>query len=328
MSATSRRIGLRGLPERSAVVGKLAALARVASLGMCCSVVACGAGPEVSPWGALGRPNLSLYAERPDLDHWLATIDEETARSGLELSEERRAKDPATGAELVVRAYVGSDPIGRALHATRVVSPFGVVLAVGPLEPRDGADRAVEIVHAIDLGAGEVWRSLSDLEGDESLELLLRAPSGALELWSLGARGAAPLAHDLPCTPDRMLPLEPGVGLGCARAGLGRATKPELVEIATPRAGRLSRTTPEARAWHARQRDLRNTSFAASADASATLTRAIERCFHALAVGDARSSALAELSRADVGPALRGERDAYVDRFEQWFPTAERARER
>lgn len=300
-------------------MGKLRVVAPVTALAL--AALGCG-GPEVSPWGTLGRPTLSLYAERPDLDGWLARIDEETALSGLELAEERRAKDPATGAELVVRAYVGSDPIGRTLHATRVASPFGVVLAVGPLELRDGADRAVEIVTAIDLGAGEVWHSLSDLEGDESLELLLRAPSGALELWSLGARGAAPLAHDLPCTPDRLLPLEPGVGLGCARPTLGRSTKPELVEIATPRAGRLSRSAPEARAWHARERDLRR-SAAEGADPPTLLTRAVERCFHALAAGDARTETLAELSRADVGAALRGERDAYVDRLGRWFPAAE-----
>ena len=308
-------------------MGKLAVLARLVSIAMCCSVVACGAGPEVSPWGALGRPNLSLYAERPDLDHWLETIDEETARSGLDLSEERRAKDPASGAEPVVRAYVGSDPVGRMLHATRVASPFGVVLAVGALAPRDGADRAVEIVPAIDLGAGEVWHSLSDLEGDETLELLLRAPSGALELWSLGARGAAPIAHDLPCTPDRLLALDPGAGLACARPTLGRSTKPELVEIATPRAGRLTRSSAEAHAWHARQRDLRM-SKTAGPDATATLTRAVERCFHALAAGDERSSTLGELSRVDAGSALRSERDAYVERLGRWFPSAEPAAER
>lgn len=302
-------------------MGKLAALARSASLALPLAALGCG-GPEVSPWGTLGRPTLSLYAERPDLEGWLARVDEETQESGLVLGEELRAKDPASGAELVVRAYLGADPVGRSLHATRVASPFGVVLAVGPLEPRDGRDRAVELVWSMELGAGQVWRSPSDLDGDRSLELLLRAPSGALELWSLGARGATPLSHDLPCTPDRLLPLEPGVGLGCARAPLGRSTKPELVEIATPRAGRLSRSASEARAWHARERDQRRSS-AEGADERARLTRAIERCFHALAAGDGRAEALAELSGVDVGAALRGERDAYAVRLGRWFPAAE-----
>jgi hypothetical protein len=308
-------------------VGKLAGRARLVSIAMCCSVVACGAGPEVSPWGSLGRPNLSLYAERPDLEGWLARIDEETARSGLSLAEELRAKDPASGSELVMRSYVGTDPVGRTLHATRVASPFGVVLAVGPLEPRDGRDRAVELVPWLDLGAGQVWRSPTDIDGDESFELLLQAPSGALELWSLGARGAAPLAHDLPCTPDRVIPLEPGVGLGCARPGLSRSTKPELVEIATPRAGRLSRSAPEARAWHARRRDQRR-SASSGADVSTALTRAIERCFHALAAGDEPATALRELSQLDVEPTLRNERDAYVERLERWFPSAEPSEKR
>jgi hypothetical protein len=308
-------------------VGKLAALTRAVSLALSFAALGCG-GPEVSPWGSFGRPNLSLYAERPDLESWLARIDEETARSALVLSKELRLKDPASGAELVVRSYVGTDAVGRPLHATRVASPFGVVLAVGPLEPRDGRDRAVELVPSMDLGAGQVWHSPSDIEGDESLEVLLRAPSGALELWSLGARGAAPLAHDLPCTPEKMVPLEPGVGLGCARPGLGRSTKPELLELATPRAGRLSRSAPEARAWHARQRDLRRSQSASPADPTALLERAIERCFHALAAGDERSSALAELSRVDAGATLRSERDAYLERLGRWFPSAEQPTKR
>lgn len=301
-------------------MGKLAALARTAALVLPIAALGCG-GPEVSPWGTLGRPTLSLYAERPDLDGWLARVDEESAQSGLSLSEERRAKDPASGAELVLRTYLGADPVGRPLHATRVTSPFGVVLAVGPLELRDGRDRAVELVWSMDLGAGQVWRSPTDIDGDESLELLLRAPSGALELWSLGARGATPLSHDLPCTPDRLLPLEPGVGLACARPPVGRL-QPELVELATPRAGRLSKTTPEARAWHARQRELRAVGGASPSDPGAELRRAIERGFHALAAGEDRAAALRALSSLDVEPALRGERDAYVERLGRWFPSA------
>ena len=300
-------------------MGKLAALARSASLALPLAALGCG-GPEVSPWGTLGRPTLSLYAERPDLEGWLARVDEETQESGLVLGEELRAKDPASGAELVVRAYLGADPVGRSLHATRVASPFGVVLAVGPLEPRDGRDRAVELVWSMELGAGQVWRSPSDLDGDRSLELLLRAPSGALELWSLGARGATPLSHDLPCTPDRLLPLEPGVGLGCARAPLGRLEL-ELLEVAAPQAGRLSRNAQAARAWHARQRELRALGGASPSDPGAELRRGVERCFHALAAGEDRAAALRELSSLDAGPAWRRERDAYVERLGRWFPS-------
>src|SRR6185369_4447109 len=125
---------------------------------------------------------------RADLDGRLAAIDREAAALGLARGAEIRAELPRKGGAAVIRGYDGVDAAGRAVHAVRVATPLGVVMAVGPLDIGD-ADRraATELVPALVVGAeGGAFRSGTDLNGDGMIDVVLKSESGALAIWHMG----------------------------------------------------------------------------------------------------------------------------------------------
>jgi hypothetical protein len=238
-------------------------------------------------------------------------IDAETATLGLIQTEEIRAELPprGSGRTAVLRGYQGVDAAGRRVHAVRVATPRGIVLAVGPLEAADlDRQRATELVPALLVGAsgeGGAFRSGSDLNGDGTLDVVLRNDAGALSIWHIGELGSGLYAVSMAAPPTRGIDVE-----GSGRIDLwgqlpvdpADPLAPRLADVATFTGAAYSDDTAAARAWHAREAALLPPT--AGGDA-ARLRAALERAWHAVLSGRPQEKALETLRRERVPPSLR-----------------------
>jgi hypothetical protein len=284
---------------------------------------ACASDHHVSPWGERPAAALDAYfgARPPDLARQLAIVDAETGALGLHATEEIHADlapKGSEGREAVIRGYEGRDAAGRLVHAVRVATPRGVVLAVGPLDPGDvDRSQATELVPALllgDDGSGTAFRSGTDLNGDGSPDVVLRNDAGALSIWHVGEMGAAPYPIRMAAPPLR------GTDAGDGRVGLwGRLPvpsvdpiAPRLVDVATFEAGAYSNATAAARAFHAREA----ARPVVKAPDAARLRAAIERAWHVVLAGQPAERALHELEREPVPEPLRASFEAHVRTLE------------
>jgi hypothetical protein len=282
----------------------------------------CGGNHHVSPWGAETGPRLDSFLPREDLAAELALIDAETATLGLILTEEIRAELPprGSGQPAVLRSYRGLDAAGRAVHAVRVATPRAVVLAVGPLEAADfDRQKATELVPTLLVGAGGeggAFRSGTDLNGDGTLDVVLRNDAGALSIWHLGELGSGLYAVRMATPPLRGIDVEGSLGEPSGRIDLwgqlpldpADPIAPRLADVATFSAGAYSDDTTAARAWHAREAARPVT---AGSDA-ARLRAALERAWHAVLGGQAPEPVLQALRREPVPQSLRAAFELHV----------------
>jgi hypothetical protein len=232
-------------------------LARLAPL----AIIACS-DHRVSPWPGEGPAALlSPYVPPPDLEGQLAKVDAEAAAHHLTLRAEIRRQLPRRGGPIVLRAYEGTDAVGRRTHAVRVATSRGVVMAIGPLEARDPPDRATELVAGLAAGQeATAFASGTDLNGDGTLDAVLRNELGGLEIWRLSSTGSNRYAVELTAPPTRGIDAD-----GDGRVDLtsrldipeGDPIAPRFEDVATFDGHRWTNNTVAARGWHARRAALR-----------------------------------------------------------------------
>lgn len=297
-------MGPETVAERRSVIAALAAAAAIAS-------AACDGGPRVSPWGSAGRPRLADYAVKPDLEAHLATIDDDARRLGLAEVFRVEAEDPRSGDMLVAVALRGEDAVGRPLHATRIASPWGVVLARGPLDIRDVRRiAATELLREVAGPAGEVFPvpPLSDLTRGGGSHVVLRSDRGALEVWRVDARAGTqlPVVLDVPATEVRDVD---GDGLfdlaGRVPMREGDPLAPAFIDVATWSGAAYTHGTRAARAWHAARRDLARAARGTASGEEERLRRELEAAWHAMLAGDEPERVVAVLDQQRPSVRLR-----------------------
>ncbi len=238
------------------------------------------------------------------------------------MTEEIRAELPprGSGQTAVLRGYQGVDAAGRRVHAVRVATPRGVVLAVGPLDASDlDRRKATELVPALVVGAageGGAFRSGTDLNGDGTVDVVLRNDAGALSIWHIGELGSGLYAVRMATPPLRGIDVEASTGEGSGRIDLwgqlptdpADPIAPRLADVATFGGGAYSDDTAAARAWHGRESARIVT---ATGDAS-RLRAALERAWHAVLGGQAPEPVLQALRKETVPLSLRAAFDAHA----------------
>jgi hypothetical protein len=273
----------------------------------------CGSDHHVSPWGSRSGPSLAPFVAPPGLAPRLAEIDAETAALRLSLTAEIRLSLPRGGSPrpAVLRGYAGLDPAGRPVHAIRVASERGVVMALGPLAPLDVDRRQpTELVEE----AG-VLRSGLDLNGDGVVDVVARNEAGVISIFHVDELGSAEYAVTMAAPPSRGVDVDgrtPGLW-GQLPVPEGDPIAPKLEAVATFEGGRYQGDAAAARAWHAEK--------AAALEAAAPppkdrddlrLRAALERAWHGILAGRDPEAVLRVLGREPVPVALRAAFDRHV----------------
>lgn len=246
-------------------------------------------------------------------------MDAETAALGLRQAVELRVDLPKKRGPAVIRGYDGQDAAGRALHAVRVATPLGVVLAVGPLDLSD-ADRRTptELVPAL-AGSGEAaaLRSGSDLNGDGILDVVLRSEDGAIAIWHFDTLGSGAYEVEMAAPPLAAIDVDGDGSLdlqGRARTPAGDPIDPRLTDVATFDHGRYTHASTAARAWHAKA--ARVAPPGASAPPEARLRAHLEMGWHAALAGQRSvENVLDDLQKQVVPPALRAPYERHLRLF-------------
>lgn len=287
---------------------------------MALGVVACASNHQVSPFPPI--QSIHDVLPPPDLDAQLRRIDEEAAANGYVLRAEQRGTLPDRD-EIVIRAYETVDPFGRPAHLLRVATPVGIVLALGPPDPKLVIPPATELLPSLVQGG---WFSGSDLNGDGAPEVVVRDGAGILSIFRIERYGAAPLPIELAWPPTFATDAN-GDGrpdfAASFRLDEDDPIAPTIVDVAIFDGARYSNEAEEARAFHAREKEqaalrvatLLEAKERAEADEDedgeggekaeplteedrvALLRAAIEQAFHALRAGEDAKKALAELDR-------------------------------
>lgn len=284
-------------------------------------LAACSSDHHVSAWGGTESAQLGALMEGPDLDARLALVDAETAAHGLHLTREIPVTLAHGGGPMRIRGYEGDDVLGRPVHAVRVATARAVVMALGPLDPRDpGRDEATELVPALLLEdggrRGAAFRSGTDLTGDGAVSVVARSETGLLAIWRVTSLGAAPYPITIQVAATRGLDAD-GEGrvdlAGEIAVNPGDPIAPELGDVATFDGAGFSDRAAGARAFHAAKIASATTAKSdAPASDEARVRRAVERAWHAVLAGKPKEDALKELQREPVPARLRAAFDRYV----------------
>lgn len=258
-------------------------------------VTACVSNHRVSPFPPI--QSIHDVLPPPDLDAQLGRIDEEANANGYVLRTEQRGT-LANGEEIVVRAYETVDPFGRPAHLLRVATPVGIVLALGPPDPKLVIPPATELLPSLVPGG---WFSGSDLNGDGAPEVVVRDGAGTLSVYRIERYGAAPLPIELAWPPTFAIDANADGHPDFAashRLGEEDPIAPTIVDVAIFDGARYTNEGEEARAFHERSRDEAAARFEEASEAEdevAMLRAAIEKAWHAIAAGSDAKKALAEL---------------------------------
>ncbi|APR81028.1 Hypothetical protein A7982_06375 [Minicystis rosea] len=267
----------------------------------------------MSPWGGRPGPSLADFAPRPDIAARLASVEVETRALRLARSFEQRVDLPKGRGAAVILGYDGRDAAGRAVHAVRVATPLGVVMAVGPLDVGELDRRAAtELVPAL-LGGGSkgeapgAYRSGTDLNGDGLLDVVLRNEAGVLAVWHFDGLGSGAYEIEMEAPPTRASDLD-----GDGRVELegelplapGDAIAPRLRDVAGFESARYTNKAAPARAWHARM--ARAATIPGAAPDETRLRITLERSWHEMLGGTRPAkNVLEDLRRESVSAGLR-----------------------
>lgn len=271
------------------------------TLALASLVAGCVSNHRVSPF----PPIESVYdiLPEPNLDAQVARIDAEAEANRYRLVVERRGKLPE-GGEIMVRGYETVDPFGRPSHLVRVATPSGVVLALGPPDPKLIVAPATELRASLLTGG---WFSGTDLNGDGAPDVIVQDGRGVLSAWKVEHYGATPLPIQLAYPPTFALDVN-GDGhpdfAGKPETQGDDELSPALVDVAVFDGSRYTNTHPEARDWHRRERDRADAVISEALDGEEeetpkepkeVLTAALERGFHAIFAGENLDATLKEL---------------------------------
>ncbi|MDI1443947.1 VCBS repeat-containing protein [Polyangium sp. 6x1] len=276
-------------------------------------------------------PPITAFAAAPDIEAQLSTIDAEIRPLDLQKTSEMRAKLPRGGGPVVVRGYEGVDILGRKTFAVRAATVHGVVLAVGP---RDASEHATELVPALVPGASGgyedgAFRALTDLNGDGTLDVVLRGSGGALEVHQILPTGSAQYEVEMSLVPTEVADVDEDGHLdlvGRLAVSADDPIRPAFLSVATFEAGRYRARSKAAIAFHARRADapLRTPKDeVASMDDVTRGRRALEQAWHAIHAGLDRAATLEALQKEPVPASLRASFDAHVARIRS-APAAQR----
>jgi hypothetical protein len=263
------------------------------------SLASCTSNHHVSPFAV--DPALYL-APRPDLEGQLARAERETRGSGLVETTRVQGK-LAGGDSFVALGYQGRALSGEVVHATRVVTPFAVVLAEGP---ETDASRPTELVPFV---FEKAYPSGLDLTGDGVADVVLRAGDGRLAVYRVDGASATPYPLRIASPPNAGRD-ENGDGrfdlVSTTPVPPGDAIGPRLVDVAINDGESFRDDHPDALAFHGRQR---KPVEQASAPPARRLGRALENAFHeGLSGADAKTALAPALelaaSLAPLSPEL------------------------
>jgi hypothetical protein len=253
---------------------------------------ACTSNHHVSPFGDID-PSELLRPQR-DLEGQLARVEREAKAQGLTEKLRIRGQLPS-GEPFLALGLAGTDVVGRAIQATRVVTPSGIVLAEGPPDSRS----AVGAPHILlpSLAEGGAFPSGQDLNGDGSPDVVLRAADGTLAVYRIDALGAARYPVVLAFPPTRVLDVN-GDGradlAGTAPIASDDPFAPELLDVAVATPSAYRNDDPAAVAFHAARRE--KARAPSTSPPAVKLRRAIERAFHGIRAGIAANDAIQEAS--------------------------------
>ena len=271
-------------------------------------------------------PPITAFAAPPDIEVRLSAIDAETKALGLTMTSELRAKLPSGGGAVVVRGYEGSDVLGRKTFAVRVATTQGVVLAVGP---RDAEEHATELVPSLVPGASGgyvdgAFRALTDLNGDGTIDVVLRGRGGALEVHRIFPTGSAQYEVEMTLAPTGVVDVDEDGHIdlvGRVAVPVDDPIRPAFFEVATFEAGRYRARSAAALAFHARRADAPpRTPRDEPVDEVTRVRVALEQAWHALRAGRARDATLDALQKQPVPGSLRASFDAHVARIRSALP--------
>ena len=273
----------------------------------------CSSNHHVSPWGDAPGPPLGAFIESPNLAARLLEVDQDAKALGLTL--EREAKGKSQGAEIVARSYVTEDALGRTSFAVRIASPFGVILAAGPVSKDDPLrTAATELVEAV--GEAGQFRSLNDLNGDGVPDVILRGRDGRIELWSVLAHGSSRIDVKMEVVATRASDIDGDGRLDLGGSVLVRESdvlRPDLSDVATLSGAVYSNRTESSRAWHARQRDAGEPERASGREAKLVAT--LEHAWHAILAGDSPDAVSKELAKTKPPDDLRASFESWTRRI-------------
>lgn len=273
----------------------------------------CVSNHRVSPFPPIETIDALLLP--PNLDAHVKRIDDEALANGYRLRIEQRGRLP-DGDEVVIRAYEARDPFGRVAHLTRVATPVGVILALGPPDPKEILSPACELVASLVNGG---WSSGTDLNGDGVPEVVVKDGAGLLSAWRIERFGASPLPIDLALPATFALDVN-GDGrpdfAGRVEVEEGDPISPRFLDAAVFDGARYTNEHDEVRAWHVKEREGAKTRMEEAIEEKLpTVARqaALEQAWHSVLAGKEAKAALAELDRADekIGPASEVLRQAW-----------------
>jgi hypothetical protein len=250
---------------------------------------ACASDHRVSPFPPGGLAVFLRPAD--DLPGQIERAVREAAASGLR--ETLRVEGTLPNKKpFVALGFSGVDAAGLPTHATRVVTPASVVLALGParvvLQEPPRPDELLPALHP-----SGAFPSGVDLTGDRAPDVVLRASDGTLAVYRIDLLGSAPYPIQLRTPPTRALDLDedgrPDLA-GVAPVPEGDAIHPELLDIAVADGTSFRNDHPAVLAHH---RALAERPLPpGSAPLALRLRAALERAFHQLAAGDPMTQAL------------------------------------
>lgn len=195
------------------------------------------------------------------------------------------------GRPFVALGFSGIDAIGRPLFAVRVVTPSGIVLALGP-------DRALPRDPTVPSRLLPAWLgaypSGQDLTGDSMPDVIVAADDGTLAVYRIDRLGSLryPVLSDV--SPSRIVDINTDGWLdlqGAVPVPAGDPIAPELVEVAVCTGGGFSARHPATIAWH-RERE-KSIVIPSDGPPERRLKAAIEKAFHAMRAGDLPADAFA-----------------------------------
>lgn len=309
-SGRKRQRGVRIVATRRSVVRRSVAVVVAACAGVASG--ACGSNHNVSAWGPSGSPKISMYVMPPDLQGNVEGMSSSSELEGFEVDSELHGD--AAGTHYVARSFHGPRILGRDQRAIRVATAGGVILALGPIDPRTVVrtepDDLVAALQPDGDGSadGNMFRSMSDLTGDGTLDLVARTEGGILAVYSLGPRGATRIEVVMAAQPTRGEDVD-GDGKvdlwGSVESGEGELIAPAFTDVATFDGRKFSNQTAAAKAWHRSEAEAVAVDAPVMSGTVVGLRRALERAWHGVLGGGDRKEALEALEKARPDASLR-----------------------